>query len=419
VFEQGGFDVVIGNPPYVRQEQFKELKPALQQDYQCYTGTADLFVYFYEQGINLLKPGGHLTYISSNKYMRSGYGEKLRKFLAEQGTIHHLIDFGDANVFEAIAYPSIVLISKNKPQDHSAQALTWQPDYDLDTFASVFKTQSFLILQKELTPDGWRLESPATLRLLEKLRNAGTPLGEYVNGRFYRGVVTGLNEAFVVDRTTRDQLIAAHPSSAEVLKPFLRGRDVKRWRVEYQDIWLIFTRRGIDITKYPAIHDYLSQYKERLTPGVKGGRKAGSYEWYEIQDNIAYWQEFEQPKIIYPDIYEHQSFTVDTKGFFSGNTCYFIPTKESWLCGLLNSVCVEWFYSNISNSVRGGYLRAFSDYMKQIPIPHASETDKQAISALVQHCLNARGQNVAHWEAEIDDIVARLYGLTADDLTII
>ncbi|MFQ3619037.1 MAG: Eco57I restriction-modification methylase domain-containing protein, partial [Cyanobacteriota bacterium] len=227
VFENGGFDIVIGNPPYVRQEQFKELKPALQQDYQCYTGTADLFVYFYEQGFNLLKPGGYLTYISSNKYMRSGYGEKLRKFLAEQSTIHYLIDFGDANVFEAIAYPSILLIRKTKPQNHSTQALTWQPNHNLETFASVFQTKSFLILQKELTPDGWRLESPSTLRLLEKLREAGTPLGEYVNKvnkRSYRGILTGLNEAFVVDRATRDALIAAHPSSAEVLKPFVRGR---------------------------------------------------------------------------------------------------------------------------------------------------------------------------------------------------
>jgi adenine-specific DNA-methyltransferase len=223
----------------------------------------------------------------------------------------------------------------------------------------------------------------------------------------------------VVDRATRDRLIAEHPSSAEVLKPYLRGRDVKRWRTEPQDLWLIFTRRGIEIDEYPAIKKYLEQFKSRLTPGITGGRKAGSYAWHEIQDNIRYWQEFEQPKIIYPDIYEHQSFTIDTNGFYSANTCYFIPLQEPWSCGLLNSQIVEWLYSRLSNKVRGGYLRAFTDYMEQIPIPQASTKEQKAISSLVNKCLDAKGQNVAKWEAEIDDRVARLYGLTPDEIKLI
>jgi hypothetical protein len=414
--EKGGFDVVIGNPPYVRQEQIRSLKPSLELEYDCYAGTADLFVYFYERGFQLLKPSGHLTYISSNKYMRSGYGKKLREFLGSKGTIQHLIDFGDASVFEAIAYPSIMLVTKQTPTDHQVQTLTWESERSADEFAPVFHSNSFLVAQKELTADGWRLEAPATLRLLEKLRKAGQPLGEYVNGRFYRGVLTGLNEAFVVNRVTRDRLIAEHPSSAEILKPFLRGRDVKRWRTESQDLWLVFTRRGIDIKKYPAIHKHLRQFKERLTPGIAGGRKAGSYQWYEVQDNTAYWQKFEQSKIIYPDIYEHQAFTVDRDQLYSGNTCYFISTQEVWLCGLLNSLAVEWFYSQTSNKVRGDYLRSFSSYMKQIPIPQASPADRQAISILVQKCLDAKGQGVEHWEAEINDRVGKLYGLTAAEM---
>ncbi|MEK0188948.1 Eco57I restriction-modification methylase domain-containing protein, partial [Microcoleus anatoxicus] len=288
-----GFDICIGNPPYVRQEQIKEFKPIFKSQYDCYTGVADLYVYFYEQGLKLLKNKGILCYISSNKYFRSGYGEKLRKFLANQSTILQLIDFGDAPIFTAIAYPSIIIASKEKPENHQTRVLNWELGQPVDQFASVFENQSFFIAQKELTADGWRLESSTVLNLLEKLRTTGTPLGEYVNGRFYYGIKTGFNEAFVVDRETRDRLIAEHPSSAEVLKPFLRGRDVKRWCVEYQDLWLIFTRRGIDIKKYPAIENYLSQYQEKLTPGT--GRKAGTYKWYEIQDNVAYWQEFEQP----------------------------------------------------------------------------------------------------------------------------
>jgi adenine-specific DNA-methyltransferase len=237
--EKGGFDIVIGNPPYVRQEEIKELKPTLQLEYECYAGTADLFVYFYERAFQLLRSGGSLAYITSNKYMRSGYGEKLRQFLSSQGTIQHLIDFGDTPVFEAIAYPSIILATKSLPKDHSIKALTWDAEKSIDSLSAEFRSSGFTIEQKELTADGWRLESPVTLRLMEKLRAAGQPLGEYVNGRFYYGIKTGFNEAFVVDRVTRDRLIAEHPSSAKVLKPFLRGRDVKRWRTDFADQYLI------------------------------------------------------------------------------------------------------------------------------------------------------------------------------------
>ena len=418
-----GFDIVIGNPPYIRQEEIKELKPLLQaQGYTCYTGTADLYVYFYERALQILHDSGVLAFISSNKFFRSDYGQKLRGLLARQ-TLHRIIDFGDAPVFTAIAYPTIVILSKTPPADPQIRVLNWRPGPPVEQFPEVFRTQSFQLPQHELRPDGWRLESPTVLRLLDKLRAAGTPLGEYVKGRLYRGILTGLNEAFVVDRATRDRLIAEHESSAEVLKPFLRGRDIKRWRVEPQDLWLIFTRRGIDIKKYPAIYEHLLPFKKRLMPGAPGGRKPGSYEWYEIQDSIAYWQEFEQPKILYPDIYEHQSFTWDEQGFFPANTCYFIPTREKWMTALLNSLAVEWFYSRVSNKVRGGYMRAFSDYMIQIPIPSASRADQAALEALVDRILAAKRANpladVSAWEREIDERVYRLYGLTPEEIKIV
>ncbi|MEG4420787.1 TaqI-like C-terminal specificity domain-containing protein [Microcoleus sp. LAD1_D5] len=402
VFEQqGGFDLVVGNPPYVRQEQFKELKPALEKEFDCYTGTADIFVYFFERGFRLLKEGGHLTYITSNKYFRSGYGEKLRKFLGEQATIQTLIDFGDAAVFEAIAYPSIIVFSTDKPTaETQTQVLTWEQTQLLEEFPKIFKSQSFEMPQAALKPDGWRIESPSVLALLEKLRRAGTPLGEYVKGRFYYGIKTGFNEAFVVDRETRDWLIAEHPSSAEVLKPFLRGRDVKRWYVDFSEQYLIKIESSenkshpwsnktekeaekIFAKTYPAIYKRFSfkDFRDKLIARSDKGKF-----FWELR-SCSYWQEFEQPKIIYPDIYEHQNFTIDRVGFYAGNTCYFIPTSELWICGLLNSLVIEWFYTMVSNSIRGGYLRAFSDYMKQIPIPTATEPEKKIIEILVDYVL--------------------------------
>ncbi|WP_343407233.1 Eco57I restriction-modification methylase domain-containing protein [Candidatus Amarolinea dominans] len=168
-----GFDIVIGNPPYVRQEQLGALKPLLQKQYACYTGTADLYVYFFERGLRLLAGGGVLTYISSNKYFRAGYGEKLRGYLAGQMCIEQLIDFGDAPVFTAIAYPSIILARRRAPGDGQTRALTWQAGAALDNFADTFRASSFLIAQRELTPDGWRLEMPSVLRLMEKTAPGG------------------------------------------------------------------------------------------------------------------------------------------------------------------------------------------------------------------------------------------------------
>ena len=205
--------------------------------------------------------------------------------------------------------------------------------------------------QDALTADGWRLTSPVVLNLLEKLRSTGKPLSEYVKGRFYRGILTGLNEAFVVDRATRDKLIAEHPSSAEVLKPFLRGRDVKRWQVDFAEQYLIIIESSENRThpwsgqsadeakvvfadSYPAIHAHLQAFRDRLIARYDQGK----YFW-ELRA-CAYWKEFEKPKIVYPDIAQRTEFAFDDRDYFLGNTVYIVPTKETWLVGLLNSKLV-------------------------------------------------------------------------------
>ena len=422
VFRNGGFDVVLGNPPYVRQEAIKGLKPSLKKIYQCYSGVADLFVYFYERGIQLLKPGGQFAFITSNKWYRTGYGEKLRAWLAARTRLHCLIDFGDAPVFEAIAYPTIVVLERRPPgEGASFRALTWQPGPSVENFAAIVRARSFDIPQKSLDKSGWRLEGSAKRNLLDKLRAAGTPLGEYCKGRFYYGIKTGLNDAFVVDRATRDGLIAEHPSSAAVLKPFLRGRDVKRWRVEPQGLWLIFTRHGIDIKKHPAIHRHLKEYKDRLMPGVAGGRKPGSYEWYEIQDNVAYWKEFEKAKIVYPDIAFQCNFAEEVDGLYPDCTLFLIPEAPIHFLPVLNSKCVNYFINQICPAIRGGYRRFKSIYLEQILIPAASPDQQAELEKLVRRIVKARGESgdVTALEAEVNECVYRLFGLTREEIALI
>jgi len=224
------FDIAIGNPPYVRQEELKNvtvigsdgkprpLKEALKDQYECYTGTADLYVYFFERSLQLLRTGGVLSFITSNKYFRAGYGERLRAYLAYATNPRVILDFGDAPVFTSIAYPAILVTQKTRhikkgqlpasagptgilhpsnlpPEAWRSRVLTWSPGPALNDFPEIFDQQASALAQRDLKPDGWRLESPVKLRLLERLRTAGTPLGEYVQGRFYRGILTGLMAA--------------------------------------------------------------------------------------------------------------------------------------------------------------------------------------------------------------------------------
>ena len=416
-----GFDVVIGNPPYVRQEKIRHLKPVLKNQYDCYTGTADLYVYFYERGFQMLRNNGVLTYISSNKYFRSAYGVKLRDFLARQATLFQLIDFGDAPVFTSIAYPSIITASKTHAQGNHLRALNWETGPSINEFGTVFRTKGFTMPQNALTADGWRLASPVVLNLLEKIRSVGKPLGEYVKGRLYYGIKTGLNEAFVVDRATRDKLIAEHPSSSEVLKPFLRGRDVKRWQVNSQDLWLIFTRRGIDIKKFPAIYKYLYQYKKRLTPGVKGGRKAGNYQWYEIQDAIDYWEEFEQAQIVWGNLAQYPKFAFADAGFYLSAPATMMVSDSEYLLGIMNSRITQYLVSQSAAERQGGFLEFKPMYVSPIAIPNQPENE--GISALVSQILAAKranpGADVTTLENEIDQLVYLLYNLTPEEIGIV
>jgi hypothetical protein len=438
------FDLVIGNPPYVRQENIKPFKDIFKAKFECYTGTCDLFVYFFEQGIKLLNEGGFLSYICSNKYFRAGYGQKLREFLGRRSRLRQIIDFGDAPVFKAIAYPSIILAQRGEPsRDERVRVLTWEPGRDLSEFGAVWESESFSMLQSELTPDGWRLESGEVLGLLAKLRSAGLPLGEFVKGRFYYGIKTGFNEAFVVDRVTRDRLVAEDARSAEVLKPYLRGRDVKRWVVNDPDLWLLFipwhfplhedpTISGVSEEaekefkkQYPAIYNHLLQYKDQLSNRNKS-EVGVRYEWYASQRCAAgYWKEFSEPKIILGRFMIKSTFAYDRDGFYNNDALYMITGANEYVVSILNSSTAWYFLRKICTDLANGYLQAFRGNLFQIPIPDPKkDPDRIAqIETLVQQILDQKQTNpaadVSAIEREIDQHVYQLYDLTINEIAIV
>ena len=232
-----------------------------------------------------------------------------------------------------------------------------------------------------LDTEGNPIESPDVVNLREQLRNAGRPLSDYINAKSVFGINTAPTEVFVVNKETRDKLIAAHPTSVDILKSFLHGQDIRRWHVDTPQQWLIFTHRGITINDYPAILKYLEKHKEPLS------KRKGKQEWYELPASLKDAERFAQPKLVCPNTYNHQTFAVDTAGYYYGNTSYLIPTEEKWLCGLLNSRTVEWFYSQVSKQLTIDPLRARSGYIQQIPIPDITPVHKALIAKIVDYLI--------------------------------
>lgn len=306
----------------------------------------------------------------------------------------------------------------------------------------------YLIPDARLTEEAWSLQSDAEAALFSKIMQRGQPLGEYVDGRFFRGVTTGLNEAFVIDSKTRDELIHRDPKSAEIIKPLRGGENIRRYEVRASDDWIIFTRRGVAIDSYSAIKEHLAAWKSELTPRnqpeMTKGRKPGRYEWYEIQDDVAYFSVFDAPKIIFPDICKSPRFYLDEGGSYIANTAYCLGTDDRYLLGFLNSRLFWFAISNISIpfGVRAGQFRyrLIYQYMEKVPvrvIDPANKADKairDQIVTLVDQMISLHkmrsGSKTPHEQtvidrqiiaidSQIDRLVYDLYGLTEEEIKLV
>jgi methylase of polypeptide subunit release factors len=430
-----GFHIVLANPPYVRQELIKDQKPMLKSVYgDLFCGTADLYAYFYLRAIELLAPGGMLVFISSNKWFKAAYGKNLRRHISQTCQVVSIMDFGDLPVFEsATAYPMIFIarkvsdlfsgitdqITDNKPQatEHRpaatiiTQVKSLGPPYP--DVPALVNEQGRALPADALCEEEWRFGDAHTSDRLKRMEAAGVPLGEYVQGKIYYGVKTGFNEAFVIDGAKRAELIKEDPRSAEIIKPLAVGKDIKRWRIEVKDRFLIFTKRGINIDNYPAVKTHLSQWKEELTPKKTGkeskGRASGNYEWYELQASPAETLRFEMPKIIYPVICQSANFAYDLNSAYTNDKAFIIPTNSPYLAAVLNSKTVWEFITGTCSPLQGGFYEMRRVYMERIPIPRATPKEQEEIAALAQKCLDAKGVGCEAWEAEIDAKVERLY----------
>ncbi len=440
-----GFDVVIGNPPYIRQEEIVELKNYLSTSFQTFAATADIYVYFVELGIGLLKNQGEFTFIIPNKWMRASYGKSLRKYLRKK-ELARIIDFGDLPVFEeAITYPIIIQIKNNLPSTifKGLTVNTLKFEFGLEAYISENELE---VLIDGLQDDNWNITASVSQKLLMKLRSKGIPLGDYVEGKIYYGLKTGFNEAFVIDKETREKLIAADSKSVDVIKPFLGGRDIKRYQDPIAEKYLILFPKGFTIKRnlpdtspfysvqetpprygdmpyddawswiqktYPAIANHLLPYKQK----AENRTDKGDY-WWELRA-CDYYGEFEKPKVMLPDIsLRCEALMDDTGGFYSVNTAYIILGFTKSDLGILNSKLILFFYSNLTQTIRGGYFRFIRQYLEQIPMIKTDILDN-----LVFEIIKIKKQNpsadTSPLESQIDQLVYQLYDLSEEEIAII
>ncbi|WP_407931490.1 Eco57I restriction-modification methylase domain-containing protein, partial [Ignavibacterium album] len=373
VFEKEGFDIVIGNPPYIQLQKIKGEAALLQAaGYHTFTRSGDIYCLFYEQGNKLLKPRGILCYITSNNWMRTKYGELLRKYFIEQTNPIKLLNFEDTKIFETATIETNIFISKKENNQNQLLAVAMKADYKIgDAIERYFRLNNILI--DDLDFDEWTILSKNDFQLKLEIEKVGKRLKNY-NVQINYGIKTGLIEAFYIDSKTKEEIISTDKLSAEIIKPLLRGRDIKKFTtLKSEDQWIIFTRRGIDINKYPGVKTYLKKYYEQLRPknkGEKTGRKPGPYKWYEIQDNVAYHKYFEMEKIVWLIITDKPQFAIDYNGYYT-NDGTFILTGENlkFVCCILNSKVSDWYFDKIATSSGMGTTMWKKYKIEKLPVP--------------------------------------------------
>jgi hypothetical protein len=397
----GGFDVVIGNPPYVRQESLTAgFKGYAAERYTTAHGTADLYVYFVERGFELLRQGGRMGYILPNKWLRAGYGAPLRGFL--QDKIEQIVDFGDLPVFpDATTYPLMMTLHNGITAAPTMTTVRELPPKKAAAALEHYFATPHAVKRERLTRNGWSLAPEAAATLIDRLQAAGVPLGEYVDGKIYYGIKTGYNEAFVIEKPIRDALIRADARSADLIKPFVKGREVKRYAPLAAEHWLICipngwtdaqmgadNRRGMIYhaptahpaptddpawawleAHYPAIARHLAPYAVKAAARSDQGRY-----WWELRP-CDYYSAFEQPKIIVPTIVNKPHASLDTSGFYSNDKTTIISSSDLYLLGILNSSIAEHFMKHIAATKQGGYFEYKPVYISQIPIPQIAPED--------------------------------------------
>ncbi|MBE7691571.1 Eco57I restriction-modification methylase domain-containing protein [Tenacibaculum finnmarkense] len=391
IFENGGFDVIIGNPPYVRQELFKEIKPYLEKNYKCYNSVADLYTYFIEKGINLMNEKGLFSFILPNKFLKATYGKNIRKVMKEDANLELLLDFDDYPVFaDATTYPIIYIL--NKKSDNKAKTFLFSEINKRDNTNDpiiTLENKKHLVSYDSLTDEMWNFIDITSFKLLEKIKKDSISLGDFVDKKVFRGLTTGRNEAFIIDSEKREELISKNFKNKEQIKVLATGKEVKRNTFNFQDKYLLFTGYDLDIpNNFPDIKEELDNYKAELIKRYDQG-----VNYWNLRA-CAYYEEMQQPKIIYPRINNRGNFYLDEKGeVFLLDNNFFISTDSKSLLAFLNSKLVFFYLENICTTLQGGFYDFRRDKITTIPISNNFKNIDLELSVLSEKLINLSNEN--------------------------
>ena len=440
-----GFDAVIGNPPYIQLQKMGARAELLkQQGYETYDSMGDIYSLFYELGYKLLRPNGKLCYITSNKWMRAGYGEKTREFFVKRTNPELLIDFAGVKIFEnATVDTNILLFSKSVYQHTTICAVARQQEKESLKDLSLFVEQENSICDFS-NSDSWVILSPIEQSIKRKIEAVGTPLRDW-DIQINYGIKTGCNEAFIIDTAKRDEILAncqtedERRRTEEIIRPILRGRDIKRYGYEWAGLYLIatFPSRHYNIDDYPAVRNYLLSFGiERLeqtgeTRLINGNsiksRKRTNNKWFEMQDSISYWEDFSKPKIVYMEIqtdnpaegYPFPCYSYDDNRCVVLNTGYIMSSKTTdsrYVLGILNSRLGKFLVKLYVTQLQERQFRMLSQYVMRFPIVQPSKEQEAEMIQLVQDVLEHQS---AILEKRIDELAFQIYGLSEPEIKVL
>ncbi|WP_445156392.1 Eco57I restriction-modification methylase domain-containing protein [Helicobacter pylori] len=434
-----GFDCIIGNPPYIRQEHIKDIKPLLQKQYQdFYNSTADIYTYFFALAYHLLKEKGFSAFITSNKYARAKYGAKLREWLLKKTTIVSYMELNALKVFESAAVDtSIMNFIKQTPLKENDFKYYEPTPNDKDDLKS---TPFLLMKQNALSTESFIFANATLLDLRDKMENIGTPLKDW-DIQINYGIKTGANEAFIIPTEKRDAILNACKTQEErerteaLIKPILRGKDIKRYSYEWAGEWLINTHNGytsnlkskippIDIEKYPATKAHLDAHWDTIATRCDQGDTP-----YHLR-NCAYLEDFEKEKIVWNPVSGEYFFTFIKDEFYFNNSLFMMTSRTLetrdlyYILGLLNTTLYRWLTIQMTNLITiGKYAYGSKDKIERLPIPQITEKNQELadkITALVDKILQTKEKdpkaNTQRLEKEIDALVYQLYNLTDEEI---
>ena len=432
-----GFDCIIGNPPYIQLQKMGTDADALQKmNYDTYERTGDIYCLFYEMGMKLLRKGALLSFITSNGWMKSAYGQSLRSLFAEKYAPSLLVDFAGYKVFESATVDVNILNLKNDKGIVPTKACSIDKSgFDITKLSDYVQTHS--VDMKFDDSNSWAILSEIEKSIKSKVVAVGTPLKDW-DIQINFGIKTGFNDAFIIDSQTKDEILSKCTSAyervrtTEIIRPILRGRDIKRYSYQYAGLYLIstFPAKGYDIDDYPAVKDYLLKFgierleqtgKEHIINGERvKARKKTSNKWYETQDSISYWDLLSQPKIIWGEISDKSKFCIDLHGRYVPEATTFMLSGENliYLLAFLNCSVSEYLFSIIGTTTGVGTVRWKKYKILELPVPKSIPND--LYSQLLEVCSQTieSSDNDSN-ESKINSIIYQVYGLSEDEIEFI